>query len=184
MAKVGLNPGQATRYPHEFSGGQRQRIGIARALILQPELIIADEPVSSLDVSIQAQILNLLLDLKKDFHLTYLFISHDLNVIRFMAQRIAVMYLGRIVELAGNRDIYNQPLHPYTRMLLSAVPRCDPHRKRRKTEIKGEAVSDLDSGCAFYNRCSYKKEICLREIPALEQYGENRFCACHFTGRI
>ncbi|MGD0278170.1 MAG: ATP-binding cassette domain-containing protein, partial [Smithella sp.] len=139
MAKVGLNRQQANRYSHEFSGGQRQRIGIARALVLNPELIIADEPVSSLDVSIQAQILNLLKDLKNDYHLTYLFVSHDLNVIRFISDRVAVMYLGKMVELASNRDIYNRPLHPYTRMLLSAVPSCDPGKKERIMKIKGEA---------------------------------------------
>ena len=141
MAKVGLSKEQANRYSHEFSGGQRQRIGIARALVLNPELIIADEPVSSLDVSIQAQILNLLKDLKNDYNLTYLFISHDLNVIRYISDRVAVMYLGKIVELALNSDIYNRPLHPYTRMLLSAVPSCDPRKKKRIMNNKRRSQS-------------------------------------------
>src|SRR5208283_1572002 len=184
MAKVGLSKEQANRYSHEFSGGQRQRIGIARALVLNPELIIADEPVSSLDVSIQAQILNLLKDLKNDYNLTYLFISHDLNVIRFISDRVAVMYLGKIVELALNHDIYNRPLHPYTRMLLSAVPSCDPGRKERIMKIKGEAGFENDQGCPFQNRCPYKTEICAKVEPRLEKIDEQSFCACHLAGSI
>jgi oligopeptide transport system ATP-binding protein len=184
MAKVGLTKEQANRYPHEFSGGQRQRIGIARALVLKPELIIADEPVSALDVSVQAQILNLLKELKHDFGLTYLFISHDLNVIRNMSDRVAVMYLGKIVELAANRDIYSSPLHPYTRMLLSAVPSCDPKNKNRIVSIKGEARNEGEKGCNFQNRCSYKIEICAQEEPPLKRYDQQRFCACHRGGSI
>lgn len=184
MAKVGLSGEQANRYPHEFSGGQRQRIGIARALILQPELIIADEPVSALDVSIQAQILNLLKDLKRDFVLTYLFISHDLNVIRHMSDRVAVMYLGQIVELAENKDIYESPLHPYTKMLLSALPDCDPAKKKDKVAIKGEAQFEDARGCNFQNRCLYKLPICQERQPALREMENNRFCACHLAGSI
>jgi oligopeptide/dipeptide ABC transporter ATP-binding protein len=184
MAKVGLNSQQANRYSHEFSGGQRQRIGIARALVLNPELIIADEPVSSLDVSIQAQILNLLKDLKNDFNLTYLFVSHDLNVIRFISDRVAVMYLGKIVELASNTDIYNRPLHPYTRMLLSAVPSCDPGQKERIMSIKGEAGLENDRGCSFQNRCPYKIDTCSSKEPQLEKLDEQSFCACHLAGSI
>jgi oligopeptide/dipeptide ABC transporter ATP-binding protein len=184
MAKVGLSKEQANRYSHEFSGGQRQRIGIARALVLNPELIIADEPVSSLDVSIQAQILNLLKDLKNDYNLTYLFISHDLNVIRFISDRVAVMYLGKIVELALNQDIYNRPLHPYTRMLLSAVPSCDPGLKDRIMKIKGEAGFENDQGCPFQNRCPYKIDICARIEPKLEKLDEHSLCACHLAGSI
>jgi len=184
MAKVGLSKEQANRYPHEFSGGQRQRIGIARALILNPELIVADEPVSALDVSIQAQILNLLKELKNDFGLTYLFISHDLNVIRNMSDRIAVMYLGKIVEIAKNIDVYSTPLHPYTRMLLSAVPSGDPKNKNRILSVKGEARNEGEKGCNFQNRCSYKIDICAQVEPALNKYAEQRFCACHRGGLI
>jgi oligopeptide/dipeptide ABC transporter ATP-binding protein len=184
MAKVGLKKEQANRYPHEFSGGQRQRIGIARALVLNPELIIADEPVSSLDVSIQAQILNLLKDLKKDYNLTYLFISHDLNVIRYISDRIAVMYLGKIVELASNVDIYDRPLHPYTRMLLEAVPSCDPRKRQRKIRIEGEARAENNRGCPFQNRCPFRAGICEKTEPHLEQFDEQSFCACHMAGSI
>ena len=184
MAKVGLSREQANRYPHEFSGGQRQRIGIARALVLKPEVIIADEPVSALDVSIQAQILNLLKELKHDFGLTYLFISHDLNVIRNMSDRIAVMYLGKIVELAANTNIYLAPMHPYTRMLLSAVPSGDPKNKNRTLTIKGEARKESDKGCNFQNRCPYKIEICSQEEPPLKRYDQQIFCACHRGGSI
>jgi oligopeptide transport system ATP-binding protein len=179
MDKVGLTKEQANRYPHEFSGGQRQRIGIARALVLKPELIIADEPVSALDVSIQAQILNLLKELKHDFALTYLFISHDLNVIRNMSDRVAVMYLGKIVEIAGNIDIYSTPMHPYTRMLLAAVPSCDPKSRNRPLSIKGEARKEDEKGCNFQNRCPYKIDICAKEEPPLKEYAKGIFCACH-----
>jgi oligopeptide transport system ATP-binding protein len=184
MAKVGLSKEQANRYPHEFSGGQRQRIGIARALILKPELIIADEPVSALDVSIQAQILNLLKELKHDFGLTYLFISHDLNVIRNMSDRIAVMYLGKIVELAANSDVYSTPMHPYTRMLLSAVPSGDPKNRKIILSVKGEARNEGVIGCNFRNRCLYKIDICAQVEPLLKRYNEQRFCACHRGGLI
>jgi oligopeptide/dipeptide ABC transporter ATP-binding protein len=184
MAKVGLSAEQARRYPHEFSGGQRQRIGIARALILRPELIIADEPVSALDVSIQAQILNLLKDLKQDFGLTYLFVSHDLKVIRHMSNRIAVMYLGKIVELAENKDIYGSPLHPYTQMLLSAVPNCDPQKKRKKAVIRGEAIIEGERGCDFQNRCHYKLPVCEVQQPVLREINNKRFCACHLAGSV
>lgn len=184
MAKVGLKKEQANRYPHEFSGGQRQRVGIARALVLNPELIVADEPVSSLDVSIQAQILNLLKDLKKDYDLTYMFISHDLNVIRFISHRIAVMYLGKIVELASNSDIYNRPLHPYTRMLLEAVPSCDPRKQKKKIKIKGEARAENSQGCPFKDRCAFRAEICEKTEPRLENFDEQSFCACHMAGKI
>lgn len=184
MAKVGLSEQQANRYPHEFSGGQRQRIGIARALILQPGLIIADEPVSALDVSIQAQILNLLKSLKNDFGLTYLFVSHDLNVIRHMSDRVAVMYLGRIVELAKNEDIYNNALHPYTRLLLSALPSRIPGKENKFIQIKGEATTDIEKGCNFQNRCPYKKEICSIQEPDLKEIETNKYCACHFAGKL
>jgi oligopeptide/dipeptide ABC transporter ATP-binding protein len=174
----------ANQYPNAVSGGQRQRIGIARALVLNPELIIADEPVSSLDVSIQAQILNLLRDLKKDFQLTYLFVSHDLNVIRYISDRVAVMYLGKIVEIASNKDIYTRPLHPYTRMLLSLVPVCDLRRKEKVTRIKGEAIMETAGGCSFQNRCSFKTEICKKIKPDLKKFDEQSFCACHMAGAI
>jgi len=184
MEKVGLKKEQAGRYSHQFSGGQRQRIGIARALVLNPELIIADEPVSSLDVSIQAQILNLLKDLKKDYRLTYLFISHDLNVIRYISDRVVVMYLGKIVEIASNNDIYNRPLHPYTRMLLSAVPVCDPGRKEKAFKIRGEAALENHQGCSFQNRCSYRVEECATMEPPLKNIDEKSSCACHRAGSI
>lgn len=184
MIKVGLNHEQAKRYPHEFSGGQRQRIGIARALALQPELVIADEPVSALDASIQAQILNLLKDLKEDFGLTYLFISHDLNVIRHVSDRIAVMYLGRVVELADKHDLYQTPLHPYTRMLLAAMPSCDPNKQKKEKMIHGEARNTDAQGCNFKNRCIYKIKICEDEQPLLKTYQEKRLCACHRADQI
>lgn len=184
MSRVGLNQEQAKRYPHEFSGGQRQRIGIARALVLNPELIIADEPVSALDASIQAQILNLLKDLKNEFGLTYLFISHDLNVIRHVSDRIAVMYLGQIVEVAKKDDVYQAPLHPYTRMLLAAMPSCEFQKKIQTRMIKGEASDPADQGCRFKTRCLYKITICEDIQPQLRPYREIGWCACHRTGEI
>lgn len=184
MEQVGLTRQQANRYPHEFSGGQRQRIGIARALILRPELIVADEPVSALDVSIQAQILNLLKSLKNDFGLTYLFISHDLNVVRHMSDRVAVMYLGRIVELAGNRDIYDNPLHPYTRLLLSAAPSCTVVGAKIAAKITGEAGTAPESGCSFQNRCAYKRENCSLRQPPLKEIAPGKYCACHWAEEI
>ncbi len=184
MTRVGLSHEQAKRYPHEFSGGQRQRIGIARALALQPALVIADEPVSALDASIQSQILNLLKDLKKDFGLTYLFISHDLNVIRHVSDRIAVMYLGRIVELADKNNLYQAPLHPYTRMLLAAMPNCYPHKPKREITIRGEAMDAGDQGCNFKNRCVYKIAICDERQPKLKSCQGRGLCACHRAGDI
>lgn len=184
MEKVGLTMEQGRRYPHEFSGGQRQRIGIARALALKPELIIADEPVSALDASIQAQILNLLKDLKKDFGLTYLFVSHDLNVIRHVSDRIAVMYMGRIVELADKKYLYSSPLHPYTRMLLAAMPGCAIEKGKLDNIIFGEAGDTGGKGCSFKNRCIYKVGVCEETKPQLEKYQARGLCACHRTGEI
>jgi len=185
MDLVGLTREQAGRYPHEFSGGQRQRIGIARAVVLAPQLIIADEPVSALDVSIQAQILNLLKDLQKEFELTYLFITHDLSVVRHMSDRIAVMYFGRIVELAKNEELYNNPLHPYTRALLSAVPNTDPGKKRQRIILRGELPNPVNppGGCPFHPRCSFRMDICDKAEPKLNDRGEGHFAACHMEDK-
>jgi oligopeptide transport system ATP-binding protein len=182
---VGLDSKVANRYPHEFSGGQRQRIGIARALALQPKFIVADEPVSSLDVSIQAQILNLLKDLQEEFGLTYLFITHDLRIVKHVCDRIAVMYLGKIVELAGSDSLYEDPKHPYTQKLIEAVPFPDPEIELKKEGflISGEIPSPLNppSGCRFRTRCEQSNPICNREEPLLKEVGESHFVACHFV---
>ncbi|WP_053367993.1 ABC transporter ATP-binding protein [Bacillus sp. FJAT-27245] len=180
---VGLNRSFVNRYPHEFSGGQRQRIGIARALALEPELIIADEAVSALDVSIQAQIVNLLEDLQKDFNLTYIFISHDLSVVRHISDRVGVMYLGNMVELADKEDIYAEPLHPYTQALLSAVPAIKKRglSKRERIVLSGDlpSPSNPPAGCVFHTRCPVKMDICSKTIPAFKEVGPNHFVACH-----
>ena len=182
MDKCGLFPEQAGRYPHQFSGGQRQRICIARALALSPEFIVCDEPVSALDVSIQAQIINLLEDLQKEFNLTYLFISHDLSVVRYLSDRVCVMFLGKVCELGITRDIYANPLHPYTKFLLEAVPIPDPkYRKDQKDMLTGEIPSPVNppSGCHFRTRCPYATERCAKEVPELHEVEPGRIVACH-----
>ncbi|MFM1651853.1 ABC transporter ATP-binding protein [Brevibacillus sp. B_LB10_24] len=178
---VGLTKQHLDRYPHEFSGGQRQRIGIARALILKPKLVIADEPVSALDVSIQAQILNLMQDLQKEFQLTYLFISHDLSVVRHISDRVAVMYLGKVVEVADKKSLYENPVHPYTRALLSAVPVPDPEHKAERILLEGDLPSPANppTGCTFHPRCPVCVEMCKREIPALRKKAAGHFVSCH-----
>jgi oligopeptide/dipeptide ABC transporter ATP-binding protein len=184
MEKVGLTREQMGRYPHEFSGGQRQRIGIARALALRPQLIIADEPVSALDVSIQAQILNLLRSLQEEFSLTYLFISHDLSVVEHMSDRVAVMYLGKIVELAASAELYEKPMHPYTQVLISAIPVADPARKSKRIAAGGDVASPIDppAGCAFHPRCGRRKDICGNTVPGLTEIEKGHFVACHLYG--
>ncbi len=186
MGLVGLSTYHARRYPHEFSGGQRQRIGIARALAVSPKLIVADEPVSALDVSIQAQIVNLLRDLQRRFQLAYIFIAHDLAVVRHVADRIAVMYLGKIVELAPKHALFTAPRHPYTRGLLAAVPVPDPARARAGKLLEGDVASPLDPppGCRFQARCPYVRDRCRTEAPPLAAEGDKHFVACHFWREI
>ena len=181
LKRVGLEPAHATRYPHELSGGQKQRTGIARALAVNPKLIVADEPVSALDVSVQAQILNLVTDLQREFSIAYLFIAHDLAVIGQVSSRIAVMYLGQIVELAGRDDLFHRPLHPYTQALLSAVLVPDPHQKQKRIPLSGEVPSPIDPppGCRFHTRCPKVMKVCPREMPVLKQTDENHLIACH-----
>lgn len=180
LRRCGLRPDVVDRYPHEFSGGQRQRIGIARALAVQPRLVVADEPISALDVSIQAQIVNLLLDLQEEFRLTYVFVSHDLKVVEFIADRVAVMYLGRIVEMADAKAIYADARHPYTQALLSAVPSIQPGKRRKRVILEGDVPSPLNPppGCTFHPRCPEAGERCVREVPALIEIGGGHRAAC------
>lgn len=184
MRDVGLPEDYYERYPHEFSGGQRQRIGVARALALNPEILVCDEPVSALDVSVQAQILNLMKELQEKFGLTYLFISHNLSVVKHLCDRIGVIYLGNMVELSGKKELFENMLHPYTRALISAIPIPDPAFKRRKVILEGDVPTPIDppKGCPFATRCAYATNLCHRERPALEDVGKGHFVACHIYG--
>ena len=191
LQRIGLPEGSQSKYPHEFSGGQRQRIGIARAIALKPSLIVCDEPVSALDVSMQSQILNLLVDLQKEMDLSYIFISHDLATVKHISDKLAVMYLGGIVELASSEEIYKKPLHPYTQSLLSAIPIADPTKRSQRETLKGEVPSPRKppSGCTFHTRCPYAQDICKNQKPKLEhskikEISTSHLTACHFPALI
>jgi oligopeptide/dipeptide ABC transporter ATP-binding protein len=186
MEAVGLNPAYMSRYPHEFSGGQRQRIGLARTLCLNPRLIIADEPVSALDVSIQAQVLNLLAELRERLGLTIIFIAHDLSVVEHICDRIAVMYVGKLVELADSEELLRNPKHPYTEALVSAVPAADPDIKSLRIVLQGDVPSPANppSGCVFHPRCRYAQAICSQEEPKLEEVAPGHFASCHFANEL
>lgn len=183
LSRVGIRPEQASRYPHQFSGGQRQRIGIARALALDPEFIVLDEPVSALDVCIQAQILNLLGELKKERGYTYLFISHNLSVVRYVSDEIAVMYLGQVVEKADNLNLFKDPVHPYTQALLSAIPVARLNRKKNRILLEGDVPSPVNppQGCRFAGRCAYRQDVCTEQTPELREIEPSHFVACHFA---
>ncbi len=188
LSRVGLSEEHAMRFPHEFSGGQRQRVGIARALALHPKFIVCDEPISALDVSIQAQVVNLLQDLQKEMGLTYLFIAHDLSMVRYISDRVAVMYLGKFMELAGSSELYDHPMHPYTKALLSAIPIPDPEvqKNRHRIMLEGDVPSPINvkPGCRFVERCQYATERCRKEDPEFREIREKHFVACHRTEEI
>ncbi|MBO9317762.1 MAG: dipeptide ABC transporter ATP-binding protein [Chloroflexus sp.] len=186
LAKVGLSASHMTRFPHEFSGGQRQRIGIARALIMEPKLIVCDEPVSALDVSIQSQVLNLLRSLQREFGLTYLFIAHNLAVVEHISDRVGVMYLGKMVELATSEELFREPLHPYTKALISAIPNPNPFAKRERIVLQGDVPSPINppSGCRFHPRCWIARSICKEQEPVFEEKRKGHWVACHFAGQF